>query len=138
MAVIVDLVEAVVARLNAASFTESFTAAKDLLPIKALEDIEVLEVSVAAGAEAWVKGDRAGTYTVSYDVVVAVQAPMTTETDVDACLLTVEEIKADLATQRMASLPLVEVEQDQPFDADMLYTSNVFLAVVTFRYRGFK
>ena len=138
MAVILDLADAVATRLNAASFTESFTATRDVLPIKALEDIAALEVSVAAGAEAWEKSDRAGSYTVTYDVIVAVQAPIGTETAVDACLVTVEEVKADLASQRMAGLPLVEVEQEQPFDAELLYSSNVFLAVITFRYRGFK
>lgn len=137
-ATIVDLADAVVARLNAATFTLSFTPQRDLFPIKQSEDITELEVNVVAGPEAWVKQDRDATYLVNYDVLVVVEGPVGTSADVADYVELCEEIKADLVKQKLGGMRVSEVVQDAPFNQERLYTENIYFAVITFRYRGFK
>jgi hypothetical protein len=137
-ATIVGLADAVVDRLNTVSFSQSFEAVRDLFPITQSEDIDELEVNVVAGPENWAKLDRGANYLVTYDVLVVVDGPVGTAPDIEDYVQLVEEIKADLVTQKAAGLNVVEVVQDAPFNQERLYTENIFFTVITFRFRGFK
>lgn len=140
MPVISDLMNAALERLESTtSFTADFTVSKNWMPIQQVEDIDDIVAFVVGGPEVWEKEDRGGTYTVNYDVIVVVQARVDSSTDLDTCVGLVEEIKTDFAgAKRLAGKPLLEIEQETPFDPDMLYTSQVFFTTITFRYRGFK
>lgn len=137
-ATIVNLVDEIVVRLNAVSFTLSFTAVRDLFPIKQSENIEELEVNVVAGPEAWTKLDRDASYLVNYDALVVVEGPVGTTADLEDYTELVEQIKADLVKQKLAGMRVAEVIQDSPFNQERLYTENIFFTIITFRYRGFK
>ena len=75
------LIDAIVTRLNAGTFTTSFTAAKRLFPRFKLEDITATVVDVFAGGVEFSKIDRAGNYLKSYEIKLVVLSPLTANTN---------------------------------------------------------
>lgn len=138
-ATIETLVDAVAARLTAASYSQDVTATKSLFPYALLEDVDALTVQVYGGPESWGKETRGAMYSRMLDVVVAVKAPCErTNTAIGGYLQLVEEIKKDLATyQASSSHALGEILQSEPYSVQALLDTGLFLAQVTFRYRGF-
>lgn len=140
MSAVVDIIDAVVTRLNAATFSESFTATKRHFPRRDHEDIDALIVDVYPGTEQWAKLDRNGSYLKTYEINVVVEAPVPSDAndELEPYINLVEEIKNDLVDQkRMASRNLVEVEQEAVYSSDFLELNGLFLAVITFKFKGF-
>ena len=138
MSRIINLADAVVARLNTATLSQSFTAVKELMPIDQLDDVVSLEVSVAVGGENWEKIDRSAVYSKVYDIFVVIRAPLTSDNNsaIEPYILLSQEIKDDLVQQRLTGLHVIEVQQDAPFDLTDLADSAKYFTVITFKYKG--
>ena len=135
------LVDAVVAHLDAATFSQTFTPAKKLVPIFERDQLSGWDVSVHAGSSQREKQAKSGVQLKTYSVGVVVRYPADTdqaglETRAGAFIQLCEEIKDSLATPNMGNLVPVEVEQDLPFDLDRVSSAGVFFAQLTFRYKG--
>ena len=131
-----QIVDDIVTRLGAASFTTSVTPGKRLFQRSEREALSDPIASVSVGPEQWEKSDRSGTFLKTYEVEVVVAAACS-DSQVGTYMELAEEIKEDLATRKMASLPLVGIEQEEPYDEDRLHQSGQFSARITFIYRGF-
>jgi len=129
------IVDDLVTALTAGSYTQTIVATKELVQRTDRATISVNEVTVSAGVESWEKATRAGIYIKTYEGRVVVTAA-STDSGVDLFIELVEEIKEDLSTQKMSSLACVGIEQDEPYDLDRQYDSQLFVAMITFQYRG--
>jgi len=143
MSKLVDITNAVVSRLNAATFTLSFTAESRLFPRFEMDGIDSLLVSVYGANESWERESRSGVYSKAYDVHVVIDSPVqqsATQTNLNSSVESLidlgEEIKLDLAVRQMDNSPLVEIEHDEPFDSQFFHEFGFFHSVITFRYKG--
>ena len=130
------IVDDMVTALTAGTYTQTITASKELLQRTDRAAISANEVTVSAGLETWEKSSRGNAYVKSYETRVVITAPIT-DSGVDLFIELAEEIKEDIVTQKMSSLPCVSVDQDEPYDVDRVYDSQLFVAMITFTYRGF-
>lgn len=132
------LIDAIVTRLNAGTFTTSFTAAKRLFPRFKLEDITATVVDVFAGGVEFSKLDRAGNYLKSYEIKLVILSPLTANTNaaLSPFLELSEEIKNDLATRTMSGLPLVEIETDDSINFELVQTAGLISILINLTYRG--
>ena len=132
----VDLVDGVVSRLNAATFTQSFVPEKVLAAQFINKDIDALKVFVYTDSIEWVKQTRTGVYTRDYTIVVAVVGLCgITNSEIEPFIELCEEIKDDLATQRITNLNCVEISQEVPYNSDFLVDQGMFLAKIDLTYR---
>lgn len=133
-----NVIDAVVTRLNASTFTTSFTASKRLFPRFQLENISATVVDVFPGSVEYVKLDRAGSYLKTYEIKLVILSPLTADNNaaLSPFLLLAEEIKDDLAGQLMTGLPLVEIETDDAFNFDLVETAGLVTYQITLFYKG--
>jgi len=72
-AVVLDIADAVVTALNAASLSQSFTAERAYVPIHELQDLADLKVSVVAASLSGTMLDRALLYLFDYVIDIGIQ-----------------------------------------------------------------
>lgn len=140
MSILGDLINATVTRLNAGSFSESFTAEKRLLPRRELEDITALMVDVFPGSEEWERQARSGVFTKTHNVSIAIQAPITSDANAtfETYLALADEILADLSSITNLGGRLIDgFEREGPYSYDFAETLGVFLTMITIRFKGF-
>lgn len=135
------LVDAVVAHLDVATFSQTFTPTKKLVPIFERDQLSGWDVSVHVGPTQRDKQARSGAQTKTYSVGVVIRYPADSdqaglETKAGEVIQLCEEIKDSLATPNMIGLVPVEVDQDVPFDLEKVSSAGLFFAQLTFKYKG--
>ena len=134
-----SIIDDLVTRLNAATFSTTITASKRLFPRFELENINSTLVDLYIGGTEYVKEDRAGSYLKSYEVKLVILSPLTADTNaaLSPLLQLAEDIKNDLAGRAMNSLPLVEINSDDPINFDLVQTSGLVSIIINLIYKGF-
>lgn len=133
------LVGLVVARLNAVTYSPTFTATARLYPKFVREDTTALEVTVLSGPETWTKLNRAGMCEVLLNIPIVVRKPITSpETETGALLTLVQEIKDDLIATPVGAFTPTGITQTEPFSIDASEAEGLFQSIVTVQYKGFQ
>ena len=137
-AVTENIIDAIVTRLNAGSFTTSFTAAKRLFPRFKLENVNATIVDLYAGGVDYEKQDRAGTYFKSYEVKLVILSPLTADNNaaISPFLLLAEEVINDLSGRTMADRPLTEIETDDLVNFELVQTAGLISISINLIYKG--
>lgn len=138
--VLIQLADAIVTELNAATLSQSFTAVRKYRPPKTLEDCKTLTVLVVPGSvehEFASRNAQAETYRV--DVAVAKKLDTSTTDTIESlsdplCLL-VQEIEDLLIGTRPGDYPgaiVTRVVNDPVFYPDKMDDHRLFLSVIQF------
>lgn len=139
MAVIVDLADALVAELNAATFSQPVTAARHYLPRFDLTEMQTLRVTVVPQEAVLASGDRARGQG-DYSLDVAIQRKLTTgdNDELDALTNLVEEIADHVRGRRLAAYPdaaWLKTEQTVLYAPEHLAELRQFTSILTLTYR---
>ena len=139
MAAITDVAEAIVAELNAASFSLAFTARRAYLPRYKLEDMEELHVTVVPKADTMLPGDR-GKSRHDFQMDVAVQKKLVTgeNGEIDPLMSLTEEIADYFRAKRLAlfaSAVWGQTDARAIYAPEHLEQLGQFTSVVTFTFR---
>ncbi len=133
-----NIINDVVTRLNAATFTTALTASKRLFPRFKLENITATIVDVYPGPVEYVKQDRAGNYLKGYEIRLVLLSPLTADTNaaLSPFLVLSEEIKNDLAGRNMAGLPLSQIDSDEFLNFELVQTAGLVSIEINLTYQG--
>jgi hypothetical protein len=133
------LVGLVVARLNAVTYSPTFTATAKLYPKFVREDTTGLEVSVLAGPETWTKLSRAGMCEVLLNVPIVIRKPIVNpEAETGELLTLVQAMKDDLIATPVGAFTATGITQSEPFSIDANEAEGLFQTIVTVQYKGFQ
>ncbi len=138
MALIVEIAEAVVTQLNAASLSQTFTAQRNYLPIYELEHLKELRVTVVPkGIAISSAGRGSNQYDVEIDIAVQQKLTNTTAAEIDPLLALVEEITDLFRLRRLTAPDAVWVKsQNEPvYVQEHLDQFRVFTSVLTLTFR---
>jgi len=138
LATIIQIADAVVAQLNAATFSLPLTAVRHYVPSFELPDMETLHVTVVPRGISSTSLDRSRD-TFSYEIDLAVQkktdmAPAT----LDALMSLVEEIADHFRAGPLASFPgarCMDVKNAPVFSQEHLDELRQFTSVLTLTFR---
>jgi len=144
-AVLIQLADSVVADLNAATLSQTFTAVRKYRPPKSLEDVKSLTVLVVPGAveqEFVSRNSQVETYRVDVAVAKKLDVPSTAGTNTieslsDPLAYLVEEIKDLFAGARPSAYPTAicsRIVNDPAFYPDRMDDHRVFLSVIQLFY----
>lgn len=138
MATIIQIADAVVAQLNAATFSQPLTAARHYAPSFKLPDMKSLHVTVVPRAISSASLDR-NRDTFSYEIDVAVQKKTDGEQlALDALMTLVEEIADHFRAGTLASFPgarCMDVKNAPVFSPEHLDEFRQFTSVLTLTFR---
>lgn len=131
-------------RLNAAAFSQSFTAESKAWPRFVLSAAGSLEVAVLVGPHERTRDTRGLVSTVLQSVPIVVRAKVAendtaTELAVGEYLQLVDEIEDDLFAgngARLGDWVATAVTQSVPYDYEKLVEDGIFQAILTVQYRG--
>lgn len=138
MSVITDIADAVVADLNAGSFSQSFNAERDYLPVFELDDIKDLRVTVVPkGIAIQATGRNSNQHDVEIDIAVQKKLTKTDATEIDPLMALVEEIADRFRFKRFTSPDAVWIRtQNEPVYAqEHLDQFRVFTSLLTLTFR---
>lgn len=138
MAVITDIAEAVVNELNAATFSRTFTAERNHLPLYDLKDLKTLRVTVVPSATAIeTKARKTAQHDVAIDIAVQQKLPATDNTEIDPLMALVEEIADHFRFKRLASPESVwiKTENEPVYAQEHLDRYRVFTSLLTLTFR---
>jgi hypothetical protein len=138
LATIIQIADAVVTQLNAATFSQPLTAARHYVPSFKLPDMKELHVTVVPRGISSVSLDRKRD-TFSYEIDVAVQKKTDAEqATLDALMTLVEEIADHFRTEPLASFPdarCLDVKNAPVFSPEHLDELRQFTSVLTLTFR---
>ncbi len=139
MAVITDIADAVVAELNAATFSQPVTAERHYLPQFDLQEMQTLHITVVPKTVVLATSDRARGQG-DYSIDVAVQRKFETGDNAELDVLTglTEEIADHFRRKRLASYPDVawlKTEQTVLYAPEHINELRQFTSVLTLTYR---
>ncbi len=138
MATIIQIADAVVAQLNAATFSQPLTAARHYAPSFKLPDMKTLHVTVVPRSISSTSLDRSRD-TFSYEVDVAIQRKTDGEqATLDALMTLVEEIADHFRVGPLASFPgarCMDVKNSPVFSPEHLNEFRQFTSVLTLTFR---
>lgn len=142
MSTITAIADAVVARLNAGSFSQSFTAERHYQPVFDLADLETLRVSVVPRSLAIVGASRRQSqFDAQIDIGIQKRLtpdPTDDQSEIDALLDLTEEITDYLRFERLPEAPeavWVGVTQEPVVAAEHLEQHRQFTTILTLTYR---
>ena len=140
-ATIAAIADAVVASLNAATFSQPVTAVRHYQPVFELSEMSELKVSVVPRSVTSTPLDR-NRHSFDYKIDVAVQRKIEpTLGNFDALLELVEEIADHFRTQPLVGYPqarCIEVSNEPIYAAEHLDEYRQFTSVLTLTYRVWK
>ena len=135
---IAGMCDAVVTKLNAATLSQPFTAQRLYQPVRGLEEMNELRVSVVPRAIDLGVQDR-NTQRIELDIDIAVQKRVENElSDIDTLLQLVEEIIAELWSDPVINPPqsrVVAIRNEPLFAPDHLRDLRQFTSVITVTFR---
>lgn len=139
---IIEIADAVVADLNAATFVPDFKATREYVPAAELPDMTTLRVSVVPKGLAAEPASRAALAT-TYQVDIGVQKKLPTgaaakKAGADALMLLVQKIVAFVNRRKptAAGVIWVATENDPIFSPEHFEEFGQFLSVITVSYEG--
>lgn len=139
MSVITDIAEAVVAELNAGTFSQTFQAERHYLPVYELEDIKDLRVTVVPkGTAIQSAGRGSNQHDVEIDVAVQKKLTKTEPTEIDPLIALVEELADQFRLKRLASYPnavWTRTQNEPVYAAEHLDQYRVFTSILTLTFR---
>jgi hypothetical protein len=138
LATIIQIADAVVAQLNAATFSQPLTAARHYAPSFNLPDMKTLHVTVVPRGISSTSLDRRRD-TFSYEIDLAVQKKTDmVQASLDALMTLVEEIADHFRVGPLASFPdarCMDVKNAPVFSPEHLDEFRQFTSVVTLTFR---
>ncbi|MCO6454818.1 MAG: hypothetical protein J5I93_05915 [Pirellulaceae bacterium] len=138
MATIIQIADAVVAQLNAATFSQPLTAARLYAPSFELPDMETLHVTVVPRGIASTSLDRKRD-SFSFDIDLAVQKKTDmAQASLDALMTLVEEIADHFRAEPLSSFPgarCVDVKNAPVYSQEHLDELRQFTSVLTLTFR---
>jgi hypothetical protein len=141
MAVIIDIADAVVAQLNAGSFSQPVTAQRHYQPKFELPEMTALHVSVVPRGLTSKALDRSrDSFDYQIDVAVQQKTDMS-QASLDALMGLVEEIADHFRTQPLAGYPnarCTEVKNEPVYALEHLEELRQFTSVLTLSFRVWK
>jgi len=136
---IVQVADAVVASLNAGSFSQEFTAERRYRPTFELADLETLRVSVVPGSLEIINATRTANYfDCSLDIGVQKRINLERPEQIDALMRLVEELVQHLWNHRLELMPeavWLRIVNEPVVAAEHLDQQRVFTSVLTVTYR---
>ena len=139
MAMITDVAGAVVAELNAGSFSQPFEAKRCYLPKYDLAEMKDLHVTVVPKGVTILPGSRSqNQHDVAIDVAVQKKLEKTDNTEIDALMGLVDEIAGRFRLKRLDSYPnavWLKTEQQPIYSQEHLDQMRQFTSVLTFTFR---
>lgn len=134
-AVLVQIADALVTHLNAASLSQTFTATRKFLPHFEREKLTGLEVTVFPRSDAATPATRSKSeHTYLVDVVIRQPVDPDSESDLKAATQLTEEMADRIANNDMAGAGWTLIENDPMYSVEILGESREFLAVQTVTY----
>ncbi len=139
MAVITDIADAVVQELNAGSFSQSFTAERNYLPVYELEDIKNLRVTVVPkGMAVQSTGRNSTQHDAAIDIAVQKKLDALDNSTLDPLLALVDEIADRFRFKRLDSYPnaiWVNTQNQPVYAPEHLDQLRLFTSVLTLTFR---
>ncbi len=139
MPLITQVAEAVVAALNAATFSQPITAARSYLPRVELADLKTLKVTVVPSSVSIVTASRGQTQRdVAIDVAVQKKLAHEQNADLDPLLTLAEEIAEHFRGKRLDSFPdaaWVKTEFKPIYAPEHIEQLRTFTSVLTLTFR---
>lgn len=133
-----DLVDAIVARLAAGTFTVPVTVSKALVPVYDRADLTGVKVDVFSGGRTWEKQSRGGLWMNGYVIGLVIRKPAKpTNTDIGQLLLLTEQLFDWLKDQSFSGVVLQEGEQDEPYKMEALLDEGKGFVELRLIYKGF-
>ena len=134
-----DIADAVVTELNAQSFTQSFTAVRNMTPDYQIRDLTSLKVTVMPTAVEMKQFAR-GLWSQDHGIDVAVQKRLTddTETSVVAMMDLTQEVAEYLRSATLTTLSSVRVagaKIDPIYAVEHMSGMKVFTSVIQLTYK---
>ena len=131
----VDLTNAVLAVLNAGSFSQDFTAVKEYVPLTAVRELTGLKVCVVPASlesEIYSRGSTKNECAINVGVIQKVS----TDSDTEALMELMEEIDSYLKTTKFAGVVAAWSQSKIAaiYDAQTLREHRTFLSVLTVTY----
>jgi hypothetical protein len=141
MAVILDIADAVVAQLNAATFSQPVTAERHFQPKFELSEMTELKVSVVPRSLASKSLDRnRDSFDYLIDVAVQQKTDMS-QAALDALMTLVEKIADHFRTQPLTAYPnarCTEVKNEPVYALEHLDEFRQFTSVITLTFRAWR
>ena len=139
MPVITDIADAIVAELNAATFSQSVAAERHYLPQFELKEMQTLHVTVVPKTVVLASSDRSRSQR-DYSIDMAVQKRLETgdNAELDPLLALVEQIADHFRGRRLASFPdaaWLKTEQTVLYAPEHIDELRQFTSVLTLTYR---
>lgn len=139
MAVITDIANAVIAALNAGTFSQTFTAERQYLPIFELEDVKGLRVTVVPkGVAIQSAGRNNNQHDVDIDVAVQKKLTKTDDTEIDPLMTLVEELADHFRLKRLTTYPnaiWTKTQNEPVYAQEHLDQFRTFTSVLTLTFR---
>jgi len=139
MALVTDVADAVVAELNATTFSQPFEAKRAYLPQFDLAEMKDLHVTVVPKAVTIQPGSRSqNQHEVAIDVAVQKKLDQADNTEIDALMGLVDEIADRFRLKRLDSYPnavWMKTEQEPIYSQEHLDQMRQFTSVLTFTFR---
>lgn len=139
MAVITDVADAVVAELNAASFSQTVEAVRGYVPQFDLAEMKDLHVTVVPKGVSILPGSRSqNQHDLAIDVAVQKKLDKADNTEIDALMGLVDEIADRFRLRRLDSYPnavWLKTEQQPIYSQEHLDQMRQFTSVLTFTFR---
>ena len=139
MAVITDIADAVAAEINAGSFSQLVSAARDYLPAFELADMQTLRVTVVPKSVTTLPGGRAhNQYDYAIDVAVQKKLDAADNTEIDELMTLVDELADHLRFKRLTDYPnaaWLKTENQPVYAQEHLQELRQFTSILTFTFR---
>jgi hypothetical protein len=139
MALIVDIADAVVAELNAGTFSQSFTAQRLYRPEFDLREMAALHVTVVPrGVETLTVSRSSVQYDVSVDVAVQQKLSGESNAEIDPLMNLVEEIATFFRLRRLSAYPnasWLRTENEPVYSPGHLEELRQFTSVLNLTFR---
>lgn len=139
MSTIINVADAVVASLNAGSFSQEFTAERKYQPVFELLELADLKVSVVPKSVSITTASRNdGYFDCAVDIGVQKKVDVDEPDEIDALVDLVEEIADHLRMSRLDELPeaaWLSIENEPVFAAEHLDQQRTFTSLLTVTYR---
>lgn len=127
----------VVTKLNATTFSQSFTATAKKYPLFKRDETTALEVVAIIGPETWTKLTRGGVCEVLFNVPLVIRQPVSDpEGEIDDLLELIDEIKHELISSTLGNFTPVGITQLEPYSLEVNETEGLFQSFVTIQYKG--
>jgi hypothetical protein len=134
-----DIADAVVASLNAASFSQAFTAQRKYLPAVELADLVTLHVTVVPRAVAITTATRDSSYfDCTIDVGIQKKVDPDENGELDALVNLAEEVVDHLRMRKLDTMPQtawMSITHEPVFAPEHLDQERAFTSVVSVTYR---